>query len=173
MGRLLHAPTRKLLIPTYPFQRSRCWSESRQTRLSRLTSTAHPLLGESNHGANKVWQNRIDLRLQSYLSDHKVRGACVYPAAAIIESAIAAAFDIHSSETIQFDRFRILNHVSLLKAARSGLKAAIAQIDVISKCSFGQSKTPSGARFVLLRSVRWPSMRALLICLLHRLSRGI
>ena len=103
------APTRKLLIPNYPFQRIRCWSESRETRLGRLAETVHPLLGESQQGPQPTWHNRIDLRLQSYLEDHRVRGACVYPAAAITESALAAALQITASEQVQLDRLRLLN----------------------------------------------------------------
>ena len=49
------APARKLLIPNYPFQRTRCWSESRQTRLSRGSQRVHQLLGESQHGPHKSW----------------------------------------------------------------------------------------------------------------------
>ena len=102
-------PTRKLNIPNYPFQRIRCWSESRESRLGRLGNAVHPLLGESQHRSQNSWQARIDLRLQSYLADHRVRGACVYPAAALIESALAAALQITASETIQLDRLRLLN----------------------------------------------------------------
>ena len=104
-------PTRKLLIPKYPFQRSRCWSESRQTRLARSSNDSHPLLGESQHGPHRSWQGRVDLRLQTYLADHRVRGACVYPAAAIIESALTATSQLSSSssESVQLDRLRFLN----------------------------------------------------------------
>lgn len=99
-------PTRKLLIPTYPFQRTACWSESRQTRLSRLSSEVHPLLGESQHGPVPHWQARIDLRLQSYLADHRVRGTCIYPAAAMIETALCAATEIQQ-KPVQLDRVQL------------------------------------------------------------------
>ncbi len=102
-------PARKLLIPNYPFQRIRCWSESRQTRLARLNQIDHPLLGESQHGPQPKWHSRVDLRLQSYLADHRVRGACVYPAAAILESALAASLQITASERVQLDRLRLLS----------------------------------------------------------------
>lgn len=107
------APARKLLIPNYPFQRSRCWAESRQTRLSRGGQTSHPLLGESQSGPRSSWEARIDLRLQTFLTDHCVRGVCIYPAAAIIESAIAAARQLSSSNTVQLDRLRFLNPCAL------------------------------------------------------------
>ncbi|MDX1930748.1 MAG: type I polyketide synthase [Pirellulaceae bacterium] len=107
------APTRKLLVPNYPFQRTRCWSESRQTRLARGSRPVHPLLGESQYGPRPSWQGRIDLRLQSYLSDHCVRGVCVYPAAAIIEGALAAAREVSEVGSVQLDRLRFHNPCTL------------------------------------------------------------
>jgi acyl transferase domain-containing protein/NADPH-dependent curcumin reductase CurA/acyl carrier protein len=106
-------PTRKLTTPTYPFQRTNCWSESRQTRLSRLGAVAHPLLGESQYGPEPRWHGRIDLRLQSFLSDHRVRGTSVYPAAAIIESALCAARIVQESNHVQLDRLRLLSPLVL------------------------------------------------------------
>lgn len=107
------SPTRKLIIPNYPFQRTRCWSESRQTRLARTCASLHPLLGELQHGPRRSWAARVDLRLQTYLTDHCVRGVCVYPAAAIIESAIAAARQLATSSRVQLDRLRFLNPCTL------------------------------------------------------------
>ncbi|MFN9912968.1 MAG: hypothetical protein ACK53L_10300, partial [Pirellulaceae bacterium] len=78
-------------LPSYPFQYQPFWSEPRQTRLARQPDRRHPLLGVSTHGSRFAWQGRIDLRDHTYLADHSVRGVCVYPAAAIIESSLAAA----------------------------------------------------------------------------------
>lgn len=108
-------PTRKILIPEYPFQRMRLWNESRQTRLARLNDASHPLLGQSQQGPAPHWQARIDLRSQSYLADHCVRGVCVYPAAAIIETALAAAKQVGQSETVQLERFQLLNPCMLVE----------------------------------------------------------
>ena len=88
-------PTRKVPIPSYPFQVQACWNESLESRATRLAQMDHPLLGEPADSVEKKWQNRLDLKLQTYLADHKVRGGCVYPAAAIIESSLAAAQAIH------------------------------------------------------------------------------
>jgi acyl transferase domain-containing protein/NADPH:quinone reductase-like Zn-dependent oxidoreductase/acyl carrier protein len=100
-------PIRKLAVPTYPFQNQRCWSESLESSLSRLATVEHPLLGESMAGPTPRWEQRIDLQLQSYLSDHRVRGATVYPAAAIIETAIAACKLVSGSEVVRLQRIRL------------------------------------------------------------------
>ncbi|MEM8734006.1 MAG: beta-ketoacyl synthase N-terminal-like domain-containing protein, partial [Planctomycetota bacterium] len=83
-------PIRKVPVPCYPFQTQECWSESYESRTTRLADAAHPLLGESSDDPEPVWQARIDLKLQDYLSDHQVRGGVVYPAAAMIETTLAA-----------------------------------------------------------------------------------
>ncbi len=87
-------PVRRLDVPVYPFQRQRCWSESLDSRFRRLQAEVHPLLGCADIAPQPRWQQRIDLKLQSYLSDHTVRGAVVYPAAAMLETALAAAREL-------------------------------------------------------------------------------
>lgn len=103
-----NAPGRKLDLPGYPFQRQRCWSESIESSFSRLATIEHPLLGESMLSPSPRWEQRIDLKVQSYLADHRVRGATVYPAAAIIESAIAAARLVNPTQTARLRQLRLL-----------------------------------------------------------------
>jgi amino acid adenylation domain-containing protein len=89
-------------LPFYPFQYQRYWIESRETRLSCSSASYHPLLGNSTFGPMPCWQSRVDLKLQSYLRDHRVRGATVYPAAAVIESAIQASVELQQNEASNF-----------------------------------------------------------------------
>ncbi len=93
-------PEQKIPIPNYPFQRQPCWSESHESRITRLSSSVHPLLGESTFQPAPQWQQRIDLKLQDYLAHHKVRGTCFYPAAAMIETAISAASQMNEIEFV-------------------------------------------------------------------------
>jgi amino acid adenylation domain-containing protein len=90
-SRLHPRPTRRLPVPGEPFQKQRLWSESREVRESRRGVELHPLLGERGDGPAPRWQGRVDLRLQSFLRDHVVRGACLHPAAAVVEAALSAA----------------------------------------------------------------------------------
>ena len=100
-------PSRKIPVPSYPFQLQTCWSESRESIRSRLSEFSHPLLGDYCDGINPRWQVRLDLKLQSYLADHRVRQSCVYPAAAILESAIAAAHHVTESESVCLERIQL------------------------------------------------------------------
>ena len=86
-------------LPTYPWQRERYWFEttasSKQTRPG-----AHPLLGKYIHSATSehIWETAISAKLFPYLNDHQVRGSVVFPAAAYVELALAAASEISGSK---------------------------------------------------------------------------
>tara|TARA_R110002049_G_scaffold4601_6_gene32873 strand:+ start:59422 stop:66123 length:6702 start_codon:yes stop_codon:yes gene_type:complete len=107
--KLYQKPAQRLPLPAYPFQRQRCWSESFESKVTRLTDDVHPLLGESTHHFSPAWQNRIDLKLQDYLDDHRVRGACMLPAAAMIEMSAEAARQVTGSESISLQNLQLQN----------------------------------------------------------------
>ncbi len=101
------AATEQLLLPTYPFQRSRHWynlDPSRRRLFSQDGATsavgmaggvasAHPLLGAplSTVWSNRLFETRLSGRSPAYLADHVVQGSPVTPAAAYVEQALAAA----------------------------------------------------------------------------------
>ena len=97
---------RRLLLPNYPFQRSRHWftfdpsrrrSWANESSFAAGTSTsehrAHALLGMplSTVWTNKLFEARLSSRSPAYLADHQVQGSAVTPAAAYIEQGLAAA----------------------------------------------------------------------------------
>ncbi len=97
-GGFYNQPTRKLSLPTYPMQTQRLWTESLESHTMRKAPEAHALLGQSTDQSVLVWQQRIDLKVQGYLADHRVRGTIIYPAAAILETALAAAVQIATQQ---------------------------------------------------------------------------
>ncbi len=98
-------PRRRLMLPTYPFQRSRHWYALDSTRLRMFAqdgatnaATAagpivHPLLGArlSTVWSNSLFETRLSARSPAFLADHQVQGSPVTPAAAYIEQGLAAA----------------------------------------------------------------------------------
>jgi acyl transferase domain-containing protein/NADPH:quinone reductase-like Zn-dependent oxidoreductase/aryl carrier-like protein len=111
-------PVRKLMVPTYPFQSQRLWNESVESALSRQVGLDHPLLGEAGDGLSRNWQQRIDLRTHEYLADHKVRGTILYPAAAFVDTALAAANCLQKQHPapvrqIRLERLRLQNPLLL------------------------------------------------------------
>ncbi len=115
-NRLYPRPARRLAVPPEPFLTQSLRSESREARLSRQARGDHPLLGERGDGPAPMWQCRIDLRLQSFLRDHRVRSACVHPAAAYIDAAIAAAAQLTGSDAGLDPGGVRLRRLQLLKA---------------------------------------------------------
>jgi acyl transferase domain-containing protein/acyl-CoA synthetase (AMP-forming)/AMP-acid ligase II/acyl carrier protein/short-subunit dehydrogenase len=103
----------KLSLPTYPFQRQRYWIE-RQEVLPQSNSihkgkgfnteeiTPTSLLGKRLLSPLKeiIFQTHIDTTQLSFLGDHRVNNAIVFPATAYIEMVLAAAREIWKTARI-------------------------------------------------------------------------
>ena len=100
---------RRLLLPNYPFQRSRHWfnfensarrSWNGGTSFAAGTSVGdgrvHPLLGMplSTVWTNKLFEAQLATHSPAYLVDHQVQGSPVTPAAAYVEQGLSAADEI-------------------------------------------------------------------------------
>lgn len=85
---------RRVLLPTYPFQRRRFWGPDKPRAFHAEYHTAHPLLGSpvSLAGVEKEsrYESFIELDSPPWLPDHEVMGNVVLPGAAYVEMAIAA-----------------------------------------------------------------------------------
>ncbi len=100
----LHEGTklRRMILPTYPFARERCWVDGATSRKPIATGNAAALLHPLLH------RNTSDLSQQSYtstfggdeffLADHRVNGQPVLPAVAYLEMARAALMDAMPAE---------------------------------------------------------------------------
>jgi acyl transferase domain-containing protein len=75
----------------YPWEKQVHWAESEESRAARLDGPVHPLLGCRLSSAATIWQSDIDLNSPSYLQDHRIDGAAVFPAAGYVELMLAAA----------------------------------------------------------------------------------
>jgi acyl transferase domain-containing protein len=100
---------RRVDLPTYPFQRER-FSVAPATRRSAAVDVGeHPLLGHrrvSPHCALE-YQNKIDAERPSYLADHCVHGAAIFPAAAFVEMAMSAAAEQCTGDALALENFVI------------------------------------------------------------------
>lgn len=87
-------PRRVAQLPTYPFQRRRCWvAEKTQGNTARPNAGAHPLLGEAIPSplAERQYAALVSPTLPGFLNDHRVLGVVVFPAAGFVEAALSAA----------------------------------------------------------------------------------
>ena len=100
----------KVPLPSYPFERERCWQDPYSEPGSRKAAKPlHPLLGERLNSALPMaqFQSKIGIDAIRYLSDHKVQGSVVFPASAYLEMAQLAATELFGAG------FVVLSNVAL------------------------------------------------------------
>lgn len=98
-------------LPPYPFQLASYHFEGTHEAITshgRLIDSTplHPLLGARLSDGSPEWRSLLDTVLVPYLSDHRVDGGVVMPAAGLIEIALAAGRELFGSvplEIVEFD----------------------------------------------------------------------
>ena len=99
---LYSMPGQRIGFPAYAWQRERHWFEETagRTRSRRISSSGdgrrrHALLehyiSSSMHPDLHLWESELDTERLPWLKDHSVQGHLVFPAAAFVETAAAAA----------------------------------------------------------------------------------
>jgi thioester reductase-like protein len=100
-----------LKFPAYPWQKQSYWSESDDSRVSRLPCLGHPILGARLPGSRLVYQGFIDVRAQPFAMDHKIQGHVLMPGTGFVEMGLALGKEIYGEGNF------VLSDVELLKAA--------------------------------------------------------
>lgn len=84
--------TPHVVLPRYPWQRQRLWTEPETIRRQRLgTPDEYPLLGARTEAAVDEWQLELSIERLPWLADHVVDGVVVLPGAAYLDAALSAA----------------------------------------------------------------------------------
>lgn len=111
-----HYEARQIALPSYPWQRKRYWIDQlrengsaaglkQQIRPRR--NGVHPLLGEhfqlSSPAGYHVWETELGAHHTGFLSDHRVLGTVMLPAAAYLEMALAAARQAFGNGPLQIE----------------------------------------------------------------------
>jgi acyl transferase domain-containing protein/acyl carrier protein len=90
-------PRRKVALPSYPFQRERCWIPDDQgavaVSVSPARSTGHPLLGTRLRTAVPTFETRLDPERLPLLAEHRVDGVAAVPGPVYAEIGMAACRD--------------------------------------------------------------------------------
>ena len=88
---------RVVSLPPYPWQRERYWIDEGPAEAPQATvshpARAHPLLGwriDSPFADSAVFENAISAADPPYIRDHRIRGACLLPATAMLEMMASA-----------------------------------------------------------------------------------
>lgn len=112
-------PRRPVRLPSYPWQRERCWLPSPGAR-PHLPGQAdgHPLLGHhlqlADAAGSHVWESAVNVADRAILDDHRVQGIAVVPGAAWLEMARTAAAQVFGRSSgvltaVEFQRMLALD----------------------------------------------------------------
>jgi myxalamid-type polyketide synthase MxaE and MxaD len=116
----LHPGPRRLVrLPSYPWQRERCWlaSPGGPPPLPGGT-TGHPLLGHhlqlAGAAGSHVWESTVSVAAPAFLHDHRVQGIAVFPGAAWLEMVRAAAAQaygggVNAITAVELERMLVLD----------------------------------------------------------------
>ncbi len=98
---LLGEAPRGLALPPLPWHLQDYWHESEEARAGLNPTTWHPLLGTRDRSAQPMWSATVSLEDLGFLSDHRLDGKVVFPAAAMIEMMRAAGQSLFNSESLE------------------------------------------------------------------------
>ncbi len=100
------------VLPPYPFQEEDHRLEKTSEALGAYggnieAGPLHPLLGTRMADGSPEWRGLLDPTLLPYLNDHRVDGAVVVPATALVEIALAAGDALHPGARLELGDFDI------------------------------------------------------------------
>jgi acyl transferase domain-containing protein len=107
------AAPRRVALPTYPFQRERCWFQARP-RASSRPGGEHPLLGARvrSAGAEVIHEARVASDGPAFVAQHRVQGRVIAPAAAYLEG-LAAAGEIALRQPVSVEEITLHEALAL------------------------------------------------------------
>ncbi|MDS4016557.1 MAG: type I polyketide synthase [Candidatus Accumulibacter sp.] len=105
-------------LPQYPFQHSDYNLPATHEALLSFgrmwqSEPLHPLLGAKMADGSPEWRSLIDTARVPYLSDHRVDGGVIVPAAGLIEIALAAGRDLFAGQMLELDEFDIFKALAI------------------------------------------------------------
>lgn len=102
------SPSRHFLpLPSYPWDKTRWWSECSETREGRLAPGGRGLLDVRLARATPTWIARLDGRHMAFLKDHQVENLTIFPAAAFVEMALEAGAQLFEGAAFVVEDFEI------------------------------------------------------------------
>ncbi|MFD7901519.1 amino acid adenylation domain-containing protein [Kitasatospora sp. NPDC059747] len=146
----LHPAGRAVPLPCYPWRRDRYWAEPKPVEQVRRGESDHPLLGRRTAAAQPTWEIALDVEKLPYLSDHRIEGSAVFPAAGYLEMAAQAV------RTLTGGTDAVLADVDLARAlVLSDAEPTRAQFSFLPDDGrFGVASLPAGADPVVHASGR-------------------
>lgn len=92
---------RAIELPPQPWLNQPLWLEPDEAAAFMRPTFVHPLLGRRDNGPGHGWTIGLSLATHAWLGDHRLDGACVFPAAAYLEMLSVAARVALGAEAIE------------------------------------------------------------------------
>jgi acyl transferase domain-containing protein/acyl-CoA synthetase (AMP-forming)/AMP-acid ligase II/acyl carrier protein len=114
---------RRVAVPTYPFERERCWLEPEEMEKAPVSKPLHripdrhPLLDSYTPlvypTGIHIWETALDKQRLPYLNDHRIQGMMAVPISVYIEMIQAAAVEAfgpgaHMLKEIELEKLLLL-----------------------------------------------------------------
>ncbi|WP_254453403.1 type I polyketide synthase [Siccirubricoccus sp. G192] len=116
-GPAFAGPAERRGLPHTPFDRQRVWHTPSVEAVSLVDPVAeHRLLGFRQGPEPGLWSRHLDTALEPWLADHRLAGAPVLPAAAMLEMALAAGAARHPEAAALELREFTIHHALPLEA---------------------------------------------------------
>lgn len=115
---------KRISMPFYAWDHQTFWQERLETWAfhQRQSSKAHPLLQRriplSAISGIALWETELADTTLSWAKDHRVHGAVIIPASAMVEMALAAAKELNGEKPGSIKEFLVVNPLLLSKEVR-------------------------------------------------------
>ena len=129
---------RVVRLPPYPWQRESFWCEDAAQRRARLEiggeasellgPTTYSLLGQKVQSAHQEHAWHVAISIDSdhlWLSDHRVQGVAVFPAAGFIEQALSAGRHIHPNQPLCLESVEVSKALVLLPERQTTVETVV------------------------------------------------
>ncbi|HRE20339.1 MAG TPA: SDR family NAD(P)-dependent oxidoreductase, partial [Rhabdaerophilum sp.] len=162
---LFGEPGAAMRLPPYPFQRQDYALPATHEALLAFgrmwgAGARHPLLGERMADGSPEWRNLIDIALVPYLSDHRVDGGVIVPAAGLIEMALAAGRDLFGEIPLEIPEFDVTRALAIAEGETREVSTRYAEatggIEIWSRKRFSEQEWVLHARGTIEPARRGP-----------------
>lgn len=107
---------RRIDLPFYQWVREKHITLSNQVIATLHGVPVHPVLGKHDWSATRGWLGEMNFNFMPWLSDHKIEGTVVLPAAAYVDAALAAHALIAVNAAKELQEPAVIENLQIKKA---------------------------------------------------------